>query len=276
MNRPKMFKNNRHNKKKQLSVVSNIKKSPKYGINAPDELQTNNDIDNIDSTRIELNKTNMENYSNHNTINKQKQNKHINNHHNYDEQFKKQLRLLNCEIGDIQMENGILNTKITDMINSINNFHNKIDLENAKINALDNKINIFNEKIDKVKTDITNLNLYQSNGTIIMTIRSLNLIIPSSCYNFNNVTCIDNTMQLSNIKFTDTTGTITFDKTFNLANINIFGTIYFYCSDNGSIYNGIIRSTSSSILYIMSNRPLLPLGIQLNGTLLISLKIISK
>lgn len=156
----------------------------------------------------------------------------------------------------------------------------EINLIEKKIKSLEDNLcsntslnTELNEKVDIITDLLSTIDSIGKISNIEIDIESLKITIPSKSYSMNGIIHIDNSMHFANTKLLQT-GIIKLNKNIDFTKFMVCGTLCIYCTDNNIIYNGIVM-TNPNINYLMSNRPILPIGIPLNGYINISLKIIS-
>lgn len=124
-----------------------------------------------------------------------------------------------------------------------------------------------NAKNKKVTTSTININI---------NIKKLNLKETIFLVNSGFSIDIHGCYKLECIKLSDTKGSLKLDYDIDLHNYEISGTITIFNFDNSTLYSGIIYSKLNSIKYIISNRPLIPVGICMKGIINIDMHVYKK
>lgn len=184
---------------------------------------------------------------------------------------------------------------LSNMISSLENDNATIRKETKRtvydMNKQKNKLSVLSNRIDVLESNNisiqSKIGLLSSNNSVIqhMNTSTTNYIISIPNLNFIdrkiNCLCIDNNkyidgiFHISNFKISDINGLVTLDQNIDLSKFQVFGNITICSLENSTLYTGLIYSENTTIKYIMSNRPLVPIGITMKSILHLGLKIFS-
>lgn len=176
----------------------------------------------------------------------------------------------------------------------IDNINNEIECNKEKIYSANKRIHYMRKAIHGIQNDIDELKT-KNNDHLTHTdcsagsqhhnakynlkkhnieIKNLSFcdkIMTSSC---GNIIDVCGSFKLDNLNIINSTGNIYIKNLdFDLNNCVVTGYIKIYNTTNNIIYDGIIFN-DNKIKYIISNRPVIPIGINMDAILLINYKII--
>lgn len=158
------------------------------------------------------------------------------------------------------------------------------------VKKISNKISNIDNKLKKIQNHNSESNnnccssCDDNKGQPHTTISSIPICIKGFALNLHiNIFSIGDYVEvygmykITNFKVIDTENSICLcDRKIDLHKNYVMGSLSIMVHCNGTKYTGTIYSTDDTIKYIISNRPIIPIGLSLNVVLLINFKIIKK
>ena len=125
-----------------------------------------------------------------------------------------------------------------------------------------------------VKKEMDNLGIDETKN-INVVINNLSINTCLSCDITKHFTTVSGTYQSNNIRVHNLKGIIELGgiKINEINNIDIYGQISIYNTENGTLFSGIVHIVNGNIEYILSNRPLIQIKTSFSGIISLFIKI---